>query len=347
MSARLDVAHAYLPVAGGVFAESFCKLSDIGTDACAVAVIPTGSSPTATPNDPAYSGLCAGVPCQWGLQQINVSPAWSMTYGSPDIVVAVLDTGIAAGHLDLAANVMMIGTSPGLNIVEPGNPPVDENGHGTIVSGVLSAVTNNGAGMSGISQSKILAVQVCDDQGACAPQHVAMGMADAAVAGAGVISMSFGIPYDPLVERALNLSAALDIVLIAAVGNRNQAFVHFPASHPHVIAVSGVNLDGQPSVSNYGSKVEIAAPSGGGGRNQYDIYTTTNDGHYGYAFGTSIAVPHVSGAAALLRAEFPAMSADDVRTRLRESASPQTATTPDERYGYGILNAGRAMNAGL
>jgi uncharacterized repeat protein (TIGR02543 family) len=275
-----------------------------------------------TPNDPSYSML-------WGMNRINAPTAWDQTTGSNSVVVAVIDTGIDYTHPDLAAN---ISATPGLDAVNNDNDPMDDNGHGSHVAGTIGAVGNNGTGVTGVNWNvKILACKAFDAYG--------NGYVDAAVAclnyvrslkdsGVNIVatnnSWTVGNYFSQALYDAIN--AQRDILFVAAAANsgtNNDKLPAYPANFalPNIISVSATDSnDALAGFSNYGSRtVHVGAPGDG-------IYSTLPavnawgiDGGYGYLSGTSMAAPHVTGLAALLKAQTPGRDATTLKNLILAS----------------------------
>jgi subtilisin family serine protease len=240
-----------------------------------------------TPNDTDWSA-------QWGLRLAGLQSAWDFTRGS-SIVVAVLDTGVDGGHPDLQGAIL-----PGFNVVDPAAGPVDDNGHGTAVAGIIAARTNNRAGIAGICWTcSILPVKVLGADGTGDTAQVAAGIVRAADAHARVISMSLGGPADDqALDQAVSYAAGKGAILVAAAGNNGASTPFYPAANPNVISVAATDeSDRLYSWSNFGSWVQVAAP----GCNAAPGLS----GNYVMFCGTSSATPFVSGIVALLLSEQP------------------------------------------
>jgi len=274
----------------------------------------------ATPNDPSY-------PSQWALPAIGAPAAWNRTTGSAGVTVAVLDTGVDLTHPDLAANLV-----PGWNFVSNTSDPSDDYGHGTHVAGIIGAVGNNGVGIAGINwHVSIMPLKICDANGLCDLDKEVSALQYAVDHGAMIANASFGgvyAPYPPE-ENAIAAAGQAGLLFVAAAGNsaNNNDFAPFyPASYPldNVISVAATTSSGDlASFSDYGfSSVSIGAPG-------EDILSTlptsgpiSSPTGYGTESGTSMAAPEVTGAAALLWAEHPDWTMQQVRMRLLETASP-------------------------
>jgi thermitase len=284
-----------------------------------------------TPNDPNRSS-------QWGLNAIHVYDAWDASLGTGQIV-AILDTGSDLDHPDLAAHLQ-----PGYDFVDGDGVPAPDPAfanqwHGTHVNGIANAVTNNGTGIAGVAwDARTLPVRIIDEGGASS-FNIASGIVYATDHGAKVINLSLGGPGWVKIERdAVNYAAAHGVIVVAAAGNDGDAIPFYPASYDHVISVASTTSDnGRSSFSNYGTYIDVAAPGS-------SIYSTLYDNAYGTASGTSMAAPHVAGAAALVRSAGHAATAEDVTEALLCSAFDLGAGGWDPYFGWGLVQADSAVN---
>ena len=227
---------------------------------------PSRRAANAVPNDPAFSS-------QWSLERIG----WDQVYGSVlpsgSATVAVLDTGVDAGHPDLASNVL-----PGTSMLDPGaNGTSDPNGHGTQMAGIVAASTDNGEGMAGIGYAgvTVMPVTVLDGQGVGQDGDIVGGVIWAADHGADVILMAFSSPdFSPSLQEAIDYAWSKGAVLVGAAGNDGSSAAHFPAGDRGVVGVANTDVsDALNASSNYGDAAFIAAPGTG-------IYTTAGGGGY-------------------------------------------------------------------
>ena len=258
-----------------------------------------------TPNDTDWS-------TQWGLRRVALPSAWDRTRGSGNVIVAVLDTGVDAAHPDLRGAIL-----PGYNLVDPAAPPIDDNGHGTAVAGIIAARTNNHEGIAGICWScSILPIKVLGADGTGDTSQVAAGIVRAADAGARVISMSLGGPTDvPTLDSAIAYATAKGAILVAAAGNNGTSSPFYPAANPDVISVAATNeSDHLYTWSNYGSWVQTAAPGCDD--------APAPSGSYVVFCGTSAAAPVVAGLAALEISALPAASREEIINSIESSATP-------------------------
>jgi hypothetical protein len=289
------------------------------------------------PNDPYWSW-------QWGPKKIEADWAWNATFGDSSILVAVIDSGIFYNHPDLAANYVALG----YDWVNNDTDPMDDYGHGTKVTGIIAGVTNNGIGIAGLAQVKVMAEKVFDKEGLGYNTWLADGIVHATDQGAKIISMSLSTgSNDPLIYSAVKYAYENNVLLVAAAGNEENDTKRYPAAYDEVIAVTATNESDQIcSFSNYGNWIELAAP----GENIFttDLLDENLDPpeyqYYRYGSGTSFACPHVSGLAALIWSQFPNATRDWVRTRLRDTADDLGDSGFDIFYGYGRINARKAFN---
>lgn len=292
--------------------------------------------PAWDPNDPAYLGGQ-----QWALSRIQVPQAWDITKGQ-GAVVAVLDTGVDVNHPDLQGRLLS-----GFSYTTDNENVSDLCGHGTHVTGIIAAVANNSTGVAGVApEVQILPVKVMDRYQAgygCYGSYsdFARGIVYAVDHGAKVINMSFGgTAYSTTLRDAIAYAANRGALLVAAAGNNNSSSPFYPAYFEEVIAVSATDSsDARAPWSNYGDWVDLSAPGVG-------IYSTYFDGAnstYATMSGTSMAAPHVVGVAALLLAQNPGRSAMELRSLLEGSADDLGEPGKDIYFGYGRVNAYRAL----
>ncbi|MBZ0290253.1 MAG: S8 family serine peptidase [Anaerolineae bacterium] len=242
------------------------------------------SAQQTTPNDPYYVD-------QWALPVMQVPEAWPLLPpDAPTVAVAVIDSGICAGHPDLAGKILS-----GYDFVQNDATPQDEYGHGCSVSGIIAANTDNNLGVAGIApNARIMPLRVLDASGNGVYSNVAAAIVYAADHGAQIINLSLGgsVPSTTL-QDAVDYAVGHGAMVIAAAGNTYGDPVLYPAAYPNVIAVASVDSNLQPSDFNaVGPEIDVFAP----GRN---ILTTLMDGSYTSNLGTSFATPQVAGIAAL------------------------------------------------
>ncbi|MCE5266404.1 MAG: S8 family serine peptidase [Planctomycetaceae bacterium] len=313
-----------------------------------------------SPNDTQLSSL-------WALTSIDAQNAWGISKGSSSVVVAVIDTGIDYTHPDLAANIWTNTTETagngrdddgngfvddlhGYNFVSENGNPMDDNGHGTHVSGTIGAVGNNGVGVSGVDWSvSLMSLKFMSSSGngylsdAIEAMNYATMMRTRCGVNVRVANCSWGGGnFSAAMQSAIQAANDAGILVVVAAGNsasNNDAIVQYPANYdaPNVISVAALAKNSQlASFSNYGATtVDIAAPG-------VSIYSTIPNNSYAYYSGTSMAAPQVSGVAALCWAVAPNASVADVRNAILRGAEPLAGLTGKVATG-GTLDAYRTL----
>jgi subtilisin family serine protease len=294
---------------------------------------------TAVPNDPLLS-------YEWDMSAIRAPEAWDVTTGSAQVTVGVVDTGIDATHPDLAPNLW---TNPGESgggretngVDDDGNgriddvhgwdfvdhdaQPQDGNGHGTHVSGTIGARGNDASGVAGLNwSSAIMPLRVLGDDGSGYVSDAITAYAYAARSGARVVNASLGGPSSSRAEHDA-IAAAPSTLFVVAAGNDgadNDTTPEYPCDYDlaNVVCVAASDHDDTlASFSNYGpANVDLAAPG-------VDIASTWPGARYALLDGTSMATPHVAGAAALLLAHDGTLSVAGLRAALLSSVHPVAA----------------------
>lgn len=217
--------------------------------------------------------------------------------------------------------------------------PYDEMGHGSSVSGILAAATDNGAGIAGVAPDcRIMTLRAFDARGVGAESDVARALAYAVAQGVRVVNMSFGdIVYSRVLRDVIRYAYARGVVLVSSAGNAQSSRLHYPSAYDETISVTATaSNDILAGFSNFGPTVDIAAPGA-------DILTTDTEGRYTRFYGTSAAAPYVAGAAALILSRHPAFTPEDVRGILLAGAEDLGTQGWDERYGAGLLRVDRAV----
>lgn len=274
---------------------------------------------------------------QLHISQIKADKAWPVVNSNQAITIAVLDSGADYNHPDLKGNLL-----PGVNLVNPGKSAQDDNGHGTEVIGVLAAKGNNGIGVSGVVwNARILPIKILNKDAVTNVDMIAKGINTALDRGAKVILMSFSsLSYSRSLKEAIDRAERSGAVLVAASGNEASR-VAYPAAYPTVVAVGAVNGKNKAIYqSNTGPELNIVAPG-------LNVYTTKLGGKYGSFSGTSAAAPQVAGAAALILARYPKLTALDVRQMLYQTATDLDESGWDRQTGYGLLDVNKAVRSAL
>ncbi|HEY9721680.1 MAG TPA: S8 family peptidase [Oscillatoriaceae cyanobacterium] len=283
---------------------------------------------------------------QWGLLKIDAQQAWNFNSGSANVVVAVVDTGVDISHPDLAANLV-----PGVSVLPNSTGPEDDHGHGTHVAGIIAAALNNGQGGSGVApHCKIMPVKVLNKDGKGDTGDIVSGIMYAVDNGASVINLSLGgTGGSRALKDAIDYALSKNVVVVAAMGNDGLNSEDYPAGYDGVIAVGAVDeQDHVADFSNFGSWISVVAPGVDilSTLPHYEVTVEDLEGKspsYDMMDGTSMATPFVSGVAALVRSQFPGLSAAAVKARIEKTADDLGAPGFDPYYGHGRVNAYRAL----
>ncbi len=307
------------------------------------------------------------------LNLCNVPNAWAYSTGSEDIIVAVIDSGIALNHPDLT-NVVYVNEgeipnngidddnngyiddvhgwdfadAPLLNnialgdYIERDNDPSDENYHGTHVSGIIAAETNNGIGVAGVMWNvRLLPVRggfMTSSGGYLQDDDVSASLIYATDMGAKVINMSWGDQnYSPIIADACQYAYDHGVILVASSGNDPGPIVSYPARLSNVISVGSVDRYKMlSSFSSYGSDLDVVAP-GSQIMSTYD--PESENGGYQEQSGTSMAAPHVTGIIGLLLSYKPDLNFEEVKTLLYSTSEDLGTPGFDQYFGYGLIDA--------
>jgi subtilisin family serine protease len=307
----------------------------------------------AIPNDANFSQL-------WGLTKIEAPTAWDTRTDSSAVTVAVVDTGVDYNHPDLTDNIWLnddpldgadndgngkVDDLRGWDFVNSDNAPLDDHDHGTHVAGTIGARGNNTVGVTGVNwQVKVMALKAGAWDGAFSESAIVAAFLYACNNGARVVNGSFG-GYGELPQSMLDaINACPNTLFVFAAGNESNnndgMFPAWPCSFPaaNVVCVAATAQDDAlPDFSNFGvNTVDLAAPG-------VDILSTVPGNAYDSWPGTSMAAPHVAGAAALVLAERPALSAPGLRNALLLSADPRPSLSGRVATGA-RLNVRRALS---
>lgn len=303
----------------------------------------------ATPTDAAFADGRL-----WGLRNtgqsggtagadIDAMDAWDITTGSASVVVGVIDTGIRYTHQDLAANMWVnpgeisgngidddangyIDDVYGINAITNTGNPMDDNNHGTHCAGTIGAVANGGGPHVGVAWNvRLMGLKFLSSTGSGSTSDAIECVSYAVARGVKILSNSWGGGgYSQGMFDSIVAARNANVIFIAAAGNEssnNDTVANYPSNYDvaNVVAVAALDRNDQlASFSNYGlNTVDIGAPG-------VAIYSTTAESNTAYSTydGTSMATPHVAGAAALLRAAFPAATYTELKQRLMSAARP-------------------------
>ncbi|HBZ85580.1 MAG TPA: hypothetical protein DEO67_00320, partial [Candidatus Edwardsbacteria bacterium] len=297
----------------------------------------------AVPDDPSFGLL-------WGLSQsndcdIDATEAWDVFKGSSSIIIGIMDTGVKLDHEDL------YGKASG----EEPTGSTSSDGHGTHVAGTAAAIANNGKGVTGVDwNARIYSKNVLslgDD-----PTKMYLCLKSAVDNGCHVLNNSWGDGGDGTFNRSAIRSAfaymyKMNRVAVTSMGNNNTSTPQSPAAFGQgIIAVGATDkYDARASYSSYGSHIDVVAPGGETYNDNRAIYSSSfvSTTSYEYKAGTSMAAPHVSGLASLLKGYNPNLSNDDIEQIIRISADnvPNMGGADwDQYYGHGRINARKALD---
>ncbi|MCR9259511.1 MAG: S8 family serine peptidase [Pseudomonadaceae bacterium] len=336
------------------------------------------AQPHATPDDSFFDS-------QWHYPAINLPLAWDTTTGSPDVIVAVVDSGVLLDHPDLNGQLVAgydfvsdstrarDGDGIDANPDDPGDREFGGSSsfHGTHVAGTIGAATDNDTGIAGVGwQTRIMPMRALGEGGGSTFDIVqavrfAAGLPNNSgttpARRADIINLSLGSSFSsPSEQEAYTAAIQAGVIIIASAGNDASDLPSYPAAYDGVIGVSATTITNEiASYSNFGSSVDVAAPGGsnitdfnGDGIGDGVISTIGDDSsggpiEFGYLsqFGTSMAAPHVAGVAALMKAIYPALSPAEFNAALTAGELTDDLGEPgrDDRYGYGLINAQKAV----
>jgi len=276
------------------------------------------------PNDPLFPS--------WYLQKIDAANAWTITTGSSDITIAILDTGVESSHPDLASKIV-----PGRNIYNNNDDTSDVYGHGTAVAGVAGAASNNGIGVASVAWGcGIMPVRISDSSGLASASNIANGLTWAADHGARVANVSYRVTGNKTISSAAKYFQSKGGVVVAAAGNNSTQ--ETAPDDPYILTIGATDpQDVLYYYSNYGNNLDLVAP----GNNT----TTLLGAQYGAGGGTSFASPVVAGVTALMLSANPKLTPAQVTEILKQSADDLGAAGRDNVYGSGRVNAARGVSA--
>lgn len=305
--------------------------------------------PDARPTDPSFS-------LQWGLENtgqfsgytvgadIHAVAAWDVIHDSPNVIIALVDGGVRVDHQDIAANLWQnpsptFGDIHGASFLNGvrGTDINDADGHGTHVAGIICAAANNGVGTAGVTwRAQLMVVRNIAADGTTTTSDSATSIDYAVTHGANVINCSWGTPsFSQTLLTSIKKARDAGIIVVCSAGNdgtNNDTISHYPSNYlaDNIVAVgNSMGNDTASSTSNYGALVDLFAP--GTSIRSSDYSTTTGIVSFS---GTSMAAPHVTGAIALLKAQFPNDTCQQLINRLLRSADVKVALA-----GQAVTNA--------
>jgi thermitase len=280
------------------------------------------------PNDPFYANW------EWHLPKIQAPLAWSSTTGNSSVTIAVIDSGADGTHEDLATQLV-----PGWNIYNNNSNTTDLFGHGTAVSGTIAAASNNGVGVASVCWGcKIMPIRVIDASGYTTYSAVASGVTWAANHGARVANISFQVTDSSTVKSALQYFQSKGGVATIPSGN-DGTFVS-SADNPYALTLGATDqFDVLHDYSTRGNNVDLVAPG--------EAFTTRLGGGYISATGTCYSSAIAAGVAGLVISANPSLTPTQVQDILKQSADDLGPAGWDSGYGWGRINASRAVSMAL
>ncbi|HYF02337.1 MAG TPA: S8 family serine peptidase [Patescibacteria group bacterium] len=340
-----------------------------------------GGADGLTPDDARYSR-------QWALKNtgnfsvgapkkgadIKVEEAWALEQGDSNLIIGIIDSGTKLDHPEFAGRIWKnpaeipnngidddengyIDDITGWDFVNSDNLPVDDNGHGTSVAGIIGANGNNGIGIAGINwNSRLMIVKGLNQNAQGNHSWWAEALYYAVNNGAKLVNMSLSSQDSSItLKNAIDYALNNGVVIVASMGNVNNSIRRYPAAYTGVIAVGATNPDDtravpffwdQASGSNYNNYISVVAP----GQYIYSTHHTSNTNYDVYWSGTSFAAPHVTGVASLLLSRNTYRTPAEIKRILEVTADDgignNTEDTPgwDRFYGHGRLNAFKALS---
>lgn len=325
---------------------------------------------------------------QWGLYNdgtftlspsipdadIDMELAWDIETGDPNLIVAILDSGIKLDHpefdgriwvnsdeiqnnSDSDGNGYIDDVNGGWDFVNGDNFPADDHGHGTNVAGIAMATGNNGIGYAGVNwNSRLMVCKILDNTNSGLYTWWAEAIRYAVDNGAKVINMSVGgSGVSTLLQEAVDYAHGQGAIIVVSMMNFNNATPYYPAAYPNTIAVGSTNPNDRRTVpffwsptsgSNFGNHIDVVAP----GNYMYGLSNTSNTNYNGYWGGTSQAAPLVTGLVSLLLSQEPTLTFEQVRALIRITAEDQVGDPAedvagwDRYYGAGRINAHKALD---
>jgi len=314
------------------------------------------------------------------MSLIHLPAAWNVSLGNPDIIVALVDSGIHFDHPDLQNNIFIneneipddgidndnngyvddwrgwdFVDAPELydlaegDYLDQDNDPTDEISHGTHLAGIVAADTDNDTGVSGVNWfSSLLAIRAGFNTGGSGylqDDDAAAAIIYAADMGADVINLSWGdTNYSPIISDACRYAYDKGSILVASSGNTYQVGIMYPARLATTISVGAVDkFSNIASFSSYGPELDIMAP----GVNILSTYSVTGNDIYKVQSGTSMAAPFVSGSIAHLLSLEPELGFHEVKSRLQGTATDLGDPGYDNVYGNGLINTYALLTSGV
>ena len=297
----------------------------------------------------------------WGADLVKAPEVWAKGYTGKGVVVAVVDTGVDYNHEDLKNNIWTntkeiagngkdddgngyIDDNYGWNFADKNNNTLDNNGHGTHVSGTIAGENNN-YGVTGIAyDAKIMPVKVLNESGSGSYSSISKGIRYAVDNGANVINLSLGgTSSNRTLESAIDYASSKGVIVVMAAGNNGDSSPEYPARYAYKsgIAVGAVDKNNNmPDFSNRSGTDEIAYVTAPGVK----VYSSVPNNQYATYSGTSMAAPHVAGVVALMLSANPNLTDAQVRQIVTETAGNSTQSTNSSNISNVSSVASQAMS---
>ncbi len=297
-------------------------------------------------NDGSFTGFTSGQPNPVVGADVDAVEAWDITTGSSSIVLAVCDTGIDPTNQEFSGRIVS-----GYDFVNSDSNPIDDQGHGTNVTGIATMTGNNNFGLAGMDwKCKIMPVKVLDSNNKGTWANLAQGITFAVDNGADVINMSIGGSNgSQTLYTAIQYAANNGVTMVASMGNDDANVSNYPASYAETIAVGATDLNDhrvrKPFTnnswgSNYANYIDLVAP----GNTMVSARYNNNQSFSWWMGGTSQATPLVSGAATLLLSVNPNLSPGNIRSILKNSADDQVGNPSEDVAGFDIFHGAGRLN---
>ncbi len=287
---------------------------------------------------------------QYALDLMHVKEAWTSIDTANDVIIAIVDTGIDTDHEEFSGRILQssynsrtkVTSTSSLSHIE------DDHGHGTMVAGIIAANKNNSKGIAGIVQGSMLLIIKAnnvdnplteeDESNTFQESSIAEAIHYARQQGADVINLSLGSSATNSVTKdAVDQALAAGLIVIGASGNDGDTTKYYPASYPGVLSVGSVDAQSNVSVfSNRNDAIDVSAPGS-------QITSTAINNSYATGSGTSFAAPQVAGVVALMISYFPDMDSAGIINQLLSTVTDRGTIGYDTSYGYGIVNAAKAL----
>ncbi|OYD96838.1 hypothetical protein CDG76_08735 [Nostoc sp. 'Peltigera membranacea cyanobiont' 210A] len=280
----------------------------------------------------------------WGADMVKAPEVWTQGYTGKGVVVAVVDTGVDYNHEDLTNNIWMntkeiagngidddgngyVDDNYGWNFADQNNNTLDDNGHGTHVSGTIAGENNN-YGVTGIAyDAKIMAVKALDSSGSGSYSSISKGIRYAVDNGANVINLSLGgASSNRTLESAINYASSKGVIVVMAAGNDGDSSPDYPARYASKSGIAVGAVDKNNNLADFSNRsgtnpiAYVTAPG-------VKVYSSVPNNQYATYSGTSMAAPHVAGIVALMLSANSNLTDAQVRQIVTETAGNSTQTT--------------------